>query len=82
MNGSPETPSNTKQGAEKKVYAESIVECSQCHHLYRQAELADGHFSVQTSCPNCGYSGDHENLEFVLQDMTSGAHKKSRKKET
>ncbi|MHA2233503.1 MAG: hypothetical protein ACXAB4_13555 [Candidatus Hodarchaeales archaeon] len=80
MNDSGENPSERKQKAEKQVYAESLVECSQCHHLYRQAELSDGHFSVQTSCPRCGYSGDHDNLEFVLKDMTSGTISKGRKK--
>ena len=36
-----------KKEREKKVFAESIVECSNCGHLYRQAELANGHFSIQ-----------------------------------
>ncbi len=68
-----------KKEREKKVFAESIVECSNCGHLYRQAELANGHFSIQTNCPSCGFSGDHENLEFVLKDMSSGTISKSRK---
>lgn len=81
MNDSPVEPSEAKQKSKEEVYAESLVECSRCNRLYRQAELADGHFSIQTSCPHCGYSGDHANLEFVLKDMTSGTISKRRKKE-
>ena len=81
MDDSAEEPSETEKKTENKVFAESLVQCSRCFHLYRQAELAEGHFSVQSSCPQCGYSGDHHNLKYVLEDMTSGTVSKMRKHE-